>query len=135
VEIVQGDINQLAADAVVELVSPSKARGCPRREGRIIFIEGPYWRGGEDGEDEVLAAGYRDAFRLASERKAKTIAIPMSPDLPADVAAKIAVTTASAWLDAHALPEKILLVAFDNNARRVLRRALLTARSDRPSSP
>ena len=55
--------------------------GCPNGEARltrgyrlparwVIHTVGPIWRGGEDGEDELLARCYRSVFRVASEKGA-----------------------------------------------------------------
>ena len=61
--------------------------GCPTGEARItdgfelparfiIHAVGPRWKGGDKGEDELLAGAYRHSFRLAVEHEARSIAFP-----------------------------------------------------------
>src|SRR3954465_2041871 len=60
---------------------------CPTGEARItpgfrlparfvIHAVGPVWRGGGDGERELLASCYRKALELCSEQGISTLAIP-----------------------------------------------------------
>ena len=42
----------------------------------VIHTVGPVWRGGGQGEPEVLASCYRNALMLAAERDFATIAFP-----------------------------------------------------------
>ena len=60
---------------------------CPTGEARItpgfrlparyvIHAVGPVWRGGGEGEPELLASAYRSAMRLASEHGLTSIAFP-----------------------------------------------------------
>jgi O-acetyl-ADP-ribose deacetylase (regulator of RNase III) len=61
--------------------------GCPTGEARItkgyrlparyvIHTVGPVWRGGRDGEPELLASCYRNSLRLAAENGVISIAFP-----------------------------------------------------------
>ena len=61
--------------------------GCPTGEARItkgydlparhvIHTVGPIWSGGHKGEDEALAACYRNALALAEDHGLSTIAFP-----------------------------------------------------------
>jgi O-acetyl-ADP-ribose deacetylase (regulator of RNase III) len=61
--------------------------GCPTGQARItkgyrlparhvIHTVGPVWRGGGSGEDELLAACYRESLRLAREHGLASIAFP-----------------------------------------------------------
>jgi O-acetyl-ADP-ribose deacetylase (regulator of RNase III) len=61
--------------------------GCPPGEARItrgydlparhvIHTVGPVWRGGTEGEDEVLASCYRASLELAAGHGLSTIAFP-----------------------------------------------------------
>ena len=60
---------------------------CPTGEARItpgfrlparfvIHTVGPVWRGGDDGEAELLASCYRESLRLARENAVTSIAFP-----------------------------------------------------------
>ena len=48
--------------------------GLPARY--VIHAVGPVWRGGGEGEAELLASAYRSAMRLASGHGLKSIAFP-----------------------------------------------------------
>ena len=61
--------------------------GCPPGDARItpgfalparhvVHAVGPVWRGGSDGEDEMLASCYRRSFELAADVNAASIAFP-----------------------------------------------------------
>ena len=61
--------------------------GCPPGEARmtpgfalparhVVHAVGPVWRGGRDGEDEMLASCYRRSFELAAAAGAASIAFP-----------------------------------------------------------
>ena len=63
----------------------------------VIHTVGPVWRGGGQGEPELLAACYRNALLIALEKGLRSIAFPsISTGIfgyPIDQAGKIAVTT------------------------------------------
>jgi O-acetyl-ADP-ribose deacetylase (regulator of RNase III) len=90
----------------------------------VIHTVGPIWRGGTEGEDETLASCYRTALTIAAERRMATIAFPAIScgvyGYPIDEAATIAVREVRAFLDAHDLPERVVLVAFDERTCDVL---------------
>jgi O-acetyl-ADP-ribose deacetylase len=66
----------------------------------IIHTVGPVWRGGAAGEPETLAACYINAFRVADEVGARSVAFPAISTgvygYPLGLAAEVAVTTARA---------------------------------------
>jgi O-acetyl-ADP-ribose deacetylase len=93
----------------------------------VIHAVGPVWRGGEDGEDELLASCYRSALALAAKVGVGSIAFPAISTgiygFPAERAAKIAVATVRLHL---ALPvARAIFCCFDETTlghyRRVLR--------------
>lgn len=94
----------------------------------VIHTVGPVWNAGEQGEDKVLAACYRESLRLAEVHACRTLAFPAISTgiygFPAGPAATIAVKACRDWQAAHELPHTILLVAFDAAALATLRTAL-----------
>lgn len=110
--------------------------GCPTGEARItrgyrlpakhvIHTVGPVWRGGTNGEPELLASCYRNSLQLAREHGLKTIAFPAIScgiyGYPADAAARIAVETVRR--EAEALDE-VIFVCFGDEICRAWERAL-----------
>ena len=61
----------------------------------VIHAVGPVWRGGDQGEDRLLASCYRNSIRLAEEHELESIAFPAIScgifGYPVDQAARIAV--------------------------------------------
>jgi O-acetyl-ADP-ribose deacetylase (regulator of RNase III) len=80
----------------------------------IIHTVGPVWRGGDHGEESVLASCYRRSVAVASGLGARSIAFPaISTGIfgyPKDRAAAVAVETLQR-LDTDV--ERVVLVAFD----------------------
>ena len=114
--------------------------GCPTGQARVtkgyglkaahvIHTVGPVWRGGDAGEDALLASCYRESLGRARELGARSLAFPAISTgvygFPADRAARIAVDTIRA--EAAAPLEKVMLVAFGEEARAVLVAALREA--------
>lgn len=91
----------------------------------VIHTVGPVWRGGEDGEPELLASCYRRCLEVADDLGAKTVAFPAISTgvygYPRREAAEIAVATlatASTGVEAAAL------VAFDDDTALLYRQLL-----------
>ncbi|MBO9576187.1 MAG: O-acetyl-ADP-ribose deacetylase [Sphingobium sp.] len=92
-------------------------RGYKLPARHIIHTVGPVWRGGANGEPELLASCYRRSLEIATEHGLKRIAFPaISTGIygyPLDAAARVAVATVSAYV--RAVPDaldEILLVCF-----------------------
>lgn len=104
--------------------------GLPARH--VIHTVGPVWRGGERGEDGLLAACYRNSLVLAKEHGLKTIAFPSISTgvygFPMDRAARIAVRECLAFLKREPGFEEIRLVCFGAAALAVHEEALLEVR-------
>ena len=91
----------------------------------VIHTVGPVWRGGSEGEADLLAACYRRALEVADELGARTVAFPAISTgvygYPAENAADVAVETLrSAATDV----ELATLVAFDEGTLERYRRRL-----------
>jgi O-acetyl-ADP-ribose deacetylase len=90
--------------------------GCPTGEARItkayrlparhvIHTVGPVWRGGKEGEPELLAAAYRSSIELAERHSLRRIAFPAISTgiygFPPAPAAAIAVATLADFVAEH----------------------------------
>lgn len=119
--------------------------GCQTGEARItrgyrlparyvIHTVGPVWRGGERGEDGLLAVCYRNSLALAKEHGVKTIAFPSISTgvygFPMDRAARIAVRECRAFLEQEPGFKEIRLVCFGTAALAVHQEALREVRQD-----
>ena len=82
---VDGRIHHVAGPQLRE--ECMKIGGCPTGEARItpafnlpskyvIHTVGPVWKGGNQGEGELLRAAYRSTLNLAAIHRIKTIAFP-----------------------------------------------------------
>lgn len=117
----------------------SKLGGCPTGEARVtrghelpaswvIHTVGPVWKGGTQGEAELLAGCYRASLRLAVETGARTVAFPAIScgiyGYPLERAARVAVGEVVRCLRVHEEIDKVLLVGFDSTTTRAYREAL-----------
>ncbi|HEX5095720.1 MAG TPA: O-acetyl-ADP-ribose deacetylase [Acidimicrobiia bacterium] len=99
--------------------------GCPTGEARvtrgyrlpatwIIHTVGPVWRGGQQGEPDLLSACYRNSFRVGVEVGARSLAFPaISTGIygyPSDLGARTAVREAKRFVGPIDL---VRFVAFD----------------------
>lgn len=67
----------------------------------VIHAVGPIWRGGDEGEAELLAKAYENAFNVALANGVRTIAFPSistgAYGFPKAAAARIALAAMGAW--------------------------------------
>ena len=84
----------------------------------VIHTVGPVWRGGENGEAELLASCYRRSLELASAHGLGTIAFPSISTgvykFPKDAAARIAVETVRSALLAGSSVDSVTFVCFSD---------------------
>ncbi len=138
---VDGAIHRAGGPAILEECRKIRARqgGCKTGEavittgGRllaahVIHTVGPVWNGGHKGEPELLASCYRNSLRLALDNKLESVAFPgISTGIygyPKAEAAAIAVREIRQWLAAHEWPHEVVLVAFDQENRRLYEQEL-----------
>ena len=84
----------------------------------VIHAVGPVWRGGAEGEPELLASAYRRSLEVAAELGARSVALPAIScgvyGYPAELAAPIAVAAAR---DRESDFETICFVFLDERLR------------------
>ena len=94
----------------------------------VIHTVGPIWRGGDDGEPELLAACYRNSLTLAVDRGLSTLAFPAIScgvyGYPIPAAARIAVGEVIAFLANDRKLERVELCCFGDGVERAYRAAL-----------
>ncbi len=95
----------------------------------IVHTVGPVWRGGMNGEQDLLAACYRNSLARAREKGARTLGIPaISTGIygyPLDQASRVAVETVREVVESQ--PEvfdEITFVCFDAKSTTAFETAL-----------
>src|SRR5512142_230851 len=163
ISIVEGDITEQDADAIVNAANTSllggggvdgaihcaagpgllaecrALHGCRTGEAKItgghslparwvIHTVGPIWTGGGDGEDELLAACYRNSLALARDNGVRSIAFPAISTgayrFPVTRACEIALRELRQFLDANPLPKEVRLICFDRHTADIYRNLL-----------
>jgi len=83
----------------------------------VIHTVGPIWRGGINGEPELLASCYRTCLEIVSKNELNSIAFPNISTgvyrFPKHKAAEIAIREACDHQRQKHLPEKIIFACFD----------------------
>lgn len=84
----------------------------------VIHTVGPVWRGGKQGEEDLLASCYRRSLELASLHGIRTMAFPAISTgayrFPPERAAKIALQTVETYLENHPEIERVVFACFDS---------------------
>jgi O-acetyl-ADP-ribose deacetylase len=87
---------------------------------RVIHAVGPVWRGGGEGEPELLASCHRRAIELAAEHGCRRIAFPAISTgvygYPVEEAARVAIEATRAALGEHPEVEEARFWLFDRSA-------------------
>ena len=101
----------------------------------VIHTVGPVWRGGNAGEDALLARSYRRSLALAAENALKSVAFPAistgAYGFPRERAAQIAARTVAEILADDARLESVVFCCFGAESAECHRSALAQA-SARP---
>ncbi len=95
--------------------------GLPARH--VIHAVGPVWRGGSDGEDDLLARCYRESLDLADRHRLRSIAFPAistgAYGYPLERATRIALAEVHRALERRATPQRVVLCCFSDRDLRV----------------
>ena len=96
----------------------------------VIHTVGPVYRGGDEGEPELLASCYRGSLEMAVEHGLTSIAFPAVScgvyGYPPRDAARVVHDTLSGFLGRDETLERVLLVAFGSDVDRALREVFTT---------
>ncbi|MGH2530758.1 MAG: O-acetyl-ADP-ribose deacetylase [Thermomicrobiales bacterium] len=128
---VDGAIHRAAGPELLE--ECRSLGGCPTGEARItkgyrlparwvIHTVGPVWRGGDEGEEELLARCYRNSLALAAQPRygIRTIAFPSistgAYGYPVEQAALVAMDEADRFLAQSSVLELVRFVCFSDRA-------------------
>lgn len=135
---VDGAIHRAAGPELLE--ECRKLNGCPTGEAKltrgyhlparwVIHTVGPVWRGGTAGEDELLAACYRNSLKLAVKHGIRSLAFPSISTgayrFPVPRAGGIAVREIRHFLGEDDHLELVRIVCFDPLTYRRYLEALL----------
>lgn len=86
----------------------------------VIHTVGPVWKGGSEGEDDLLESCYQNSLALADLSSLHSIAFPAistgAYGFPFERAARIAITTVLRFLTYHPAIEKVVFVCHGNAA-------------------
>ena len=104
------------------------------RASHVIHTVGPVWRGGEEGEPELLASCYRSSLAIARERQLRVVAFPgISTGIfgyPLEAAAAVAVRAVVDFLNGSEWPEAVWMCTFGVEATSVMRAAIAAVHAE-----
>jgi O-acetyl-ADP-ribose deacetylase len=86
----------------------------------VIHTAGPVWKGGDQGEPQMLSSCYQNSMRLAKGYGLKTVAFPAISTgnfgYPLDLATRVAVQELAKFLSENKGIETVYLVGYDDDA-------------------
>jgi len=114
-------------------------RGCPIGQAKItsaynlpckfvIHAVGPVWKGGDFGEEGLLASAYTNPVRIADNMKLQSIAFPNIStgifSFPKELAAGIAITAVREALNKFKSIQEVIFCVFDEENLEIYNRKL-----------
>ena len=93
----------------------------------VLHTVGPFWQGGRQHEEDLLALCYKNCFALARTHTLRTIAFPSISTgvyrFPVNLAAHIALREIFHELETHPDIKRVLVVCFDQDTYETYRQA------------
>ena len=147
---VDGAIHRRGGPTIMQETDRKKPEGCPTGSAvlsgagnlaaeYVIHAVGPIWRGGDRGENELLASAYRTSLKLAVDHDCESIAFPSLSTgayrFPIEQAAQIAIRTIIDFLNQHGRPSLVRIALFNAPALQVFEQALIEASGGRGDGP
>jgi O-acetyl-ADP-ribose deacetylase (regulator of RNase III) len=92
-------------------------RGYALKAKHVIHTVGPIWNGGAQDEPQLLASCYNNSLQLALDHDVRSVAFPCISTgiyrFPKKTACEIALASVTRWLEANALPERVVFCCFE----------------------
>lgn len=136
---VDGAIHNAGGPAIMQETTQNFPEGCPTGSAvmsgagnlpakYIFHAVGPVWKGGRQGEAELLASACRACLKLAKQHQCNSIAFPAlsagAYGYPLDLAAANLVKTTMDFVRWHQNPTMVRFVLFDQGAFGAFARAV-----------
>lgn len=136
---VDGAIHDAGGPSLMEESGRRYPDGCPTgsavataagnlRARYVLHAVGPVWRGGVDGERDLLKSAYQTCLDLAGELNCDSVAFPAistgAYGYPMDLAAEDALESVCEYLTEQGQPAQIRFVLFDPGAYGAFARVL-----------
>ena len=94
----------------------------------IIHTVGPVWKGGNDGEEKLLASCYRRSLEIAQEYNLRSIAFPSIStgvyNYPIDLAARVAIRNVTRYMKENDYDAEVIFCCFSNRDLKVYMKLL-----------
>ena len=145
---VDGAIHRAAGPGLLEECRTRHPRGCPVGQARltgghrlaarhVIHTVGPVWRGGGEGEPELLASAYRESLAVAAREGFRSVAFPAIScgvyRYPVDRAAVVCLGELRSGLERHTGIETVRVVLFSDELLEVFQGARERVLRDGPA--
>ena len=101
----------------------------------VIHTVGPIYRGGNQGEADLLSGAYRESLKLAQRKGLRSVAFPSlstgAYGYPLEEAAELAVKTVVGFIQENPVFDRIGFNLFGHSAYQAYEKALITIKSCR----